>query len=199
MEAIKKKMQMLKVDKEDALDRAESAEQSKKAAEEKAGRAEEELQSLLKKQKATEEELGSAKERLTKVQEELATAEKKAQDAEHEVTNCNKKILQMEEELDSVTEKLNTSITKVKLGCHLKSAWSRENKHHTLARRSREERWWVRAWPQGHWSSCQQGRGALEGAGRCSQGGQVHRRGGWQEVSNLTLFIPSLMSQWWLK
>ena len=44
MEAIKKKMQMLKVDKEDALDRAESAEQSKKAAEEKAGRAEEELQ-----------------------------------------------------------------------------------------------------------------------------------------------------------
>ena len=44
MEAIKKKMQMLKVDKEDALDRAETAEQSKKAAEEKAGRAEEELQ-----------------------------------------------------------------------------------------------------------------------------------------------------------
>ena len=56
MEAIKKKMQMLKVDKEDALDRAETAEQSKKAAEEKAGRAEEELQSLVKKQKATEEE-----------------------------------------------------------------------------------------------------------------------------------------------
>ena len=68
---------------------------------------------MVKKQKATEEELGSAKERLTKVQEELSTAEKKAQDAEHEVTNCNKKILQMEEELDSVTEKLNTSITKV--------------------------------------------------------------------------------------
>ena len=67
MEAIKKKMQMLKVDKEDALDRAETAENSKKAAEEKASKAEEELQALLKKQKATEEELGNAKERLTKV------------------------------------------------------------------------------------------------------------------------------------
>ena len=68
MEAIKKKMQMLKVDKEDALDRAEAAENSKKAAEEQAGKAEEELHALLKKQKATEEELNSAKERLSKVQ-----------------------------------------------------------------------------------------------------------------------------------
>ena len=67
MEAIKKKMQMLKVDKEDALDRAEAAENSKKAAEEQAGKAEEELHALLKKQKATEEELNSAKERLGKV------------------------------------------------------------------------------------------------------------------------------------
>ena len=68
MEAIKKKMQMLKVDKEDALDRAEAAENSKKAAEEQAGKAEEELHALLKKQKATEAELNSAKERLSKVQ-----------------------------------------------------------------------------------------------------------------------------------
>ena len=67
MEAIKKKMQMLKVDKEDALDRSETAEIAKKSAEEKASRAEEELQALLKKQKATEEELNSAKERLAKV------------------------------------------------------------------------------------------------------------------------------------
>ena len=43
----------------------------------------------------------------------MKAAEKKASDAESEVTNCNKKILQMEEELDSVTEKLNSSITKV--------------------------------------------------------------------------------------
>lgn len=35
MEAIKKKMQMLKLDKENAIDRAEQAESDKKAAEEK--------------------------------------------------------------------------------------------------------------------------------------------------------------------
>lgn len=35
MEAIKKKMQMLKLDKENAIDRAEQAELDKKAAEEK--------------------------------------------------------------------------------------------------------------------------------------------------------------------
>ena len=35
MEAIKKKMQMLKVDKENAIDRAEQAESDKKAAEDK--------------------------------------------------------------------------------------------------------------------------------------------------------------------
>lgn len=35
MEAIKKKMQMLKLDKENAIDRAEQAETDKKAAEEK--------------------------------------------------------------------------------------------------------------------------------------------------------------------
>ncbi|GCC18203.1 hypothetical protein chiPu_0022524, partial [Chiloscyllium punctatum] len=35
MEAIKKKMQMLKLDKENAIDRAEQAEADKKAAEEK--------------------------------------------------------------------------------------------------------------------------------------------------------------------
>ena len=50
---------------------------------------------------------------ILKVQDELKAAEKKASDAESEVTNCNKKILQMEEELDSVTEQLNSSITKV--------------------------------------------------------------------------------------
>ena len=67
MEAIKKKMQMLKVDKEDALDRAETAENQRKAAEEKASNAEEELQALLKKQRATQEELSSANDRLRKV------------------------------------------------------------------------------------------------------------------------------------
>jgi len=44
MEAIKKKMQMLKVDKENALDASEEAELSRKNAEEKAVKLEEEYQ-----------------------------------------------------------------------------------------------------------------------------------------------------------
>ena len=51
----------------------------------------------------------------------MKAAEKKASDAESEVTNCNKKILQMEEELDSVTEKLNSSIVKVRSLFYLKN------------------------------------------------------------------------------
>ena len=44
MEAIKKKMQMLKVDKENALDSAEEAETTRKTSEEKAIKLEEEYQ-----------------------------------------------------------------------------------------------------------------------------------------------------------
>ena len=44
MEAIKKKMQMLKVDKENALDAAEEAEIKRKSSEEKAIKLEEEFQ-----------------------------------------------------------------------------------------------------------------------------------------------------------
>uniref|UniRef100_A0A672QS51 Tropomyosin 2 (beta) n=1 Tax=Sinocyclocheilus grahami TaxID=75366 RepID=A0A672QS51_SINGR len=57
MEAIKKKMQMLKLDKENAIDRAEQAESDKKAAEDKCKQLEDELLALQKKLKGTEDEL----------------------------------------------------------------------------------------------------------------------------------------------
>ncbi|KAJ8332557.1 hypothetical protein SKAU_G00423460 [Synaphobranchus kaupii] len=46
MEAIKKKMQMLKLDKENAIDRAEQAESDKKAAEDKCKQLDDELAGL---------------------------------------------------------------------------------------------------------------------------------------------------------
>jgi len=49
MEAIKKKMTMLKFDKEQAIDRAEQAEADRKVAEDKVLTFEEELQALQKK------------------------------------------------------------------------------------------------------------------------------------------------------
>uniref|UniRef100_A0A2K5H8C0 Tropomyosin 4 n=1 Tax=Colobus angolensis palliatus TaxID=336983 RepID=A0A2K5H8C0_COLAP len=64
MEAIKKKMQMLKLDKENAIDRAEQAEADKKAAEDKCKQVEDELTHLQKKLKGTEDELDKYSEDL---------------------------------------------------------------------------------------------------------------------------------------
>ncbi|KAK2505581.1 hypothetical protein MC885_006110 [Smutsia gigantea] len=80
MDAIKKKMQMLKLDKENALDRAEQAEADKKAAEDRSKQLEDELVSLQKKLKGTEDELDKYSEALKDAQEKLELAEKKATD-----------------------------------------------------------------------------------------------------------------------
>ncbi|KAK4808143.1 hypothetical protein QYF61_025484 [Mycteria americana] len=82
MEAIKKKMQMLKLDKENAIDRAEQAETDKKAAEDKCKQVEDELVALQKKLKGTEDELDKYSEALKDAQEKLEQAEKKATDGE---------------------------------------------------------------------------------------------------------------------
>uniref|UniRef100_A0A8B9N092 Tropomyosin 3 n=1 Tax=Accipiter nisus TaxID=211598 RepID=A0A8B9N092_9AVES len=80
MEAIKKKMQMLKLDKENALDRAEQAEAEQKQAEERSKQLEDELAAMQKKLKGTEDELDKYSEALKDAQEKLELAEKKAAD-----------------------------------------------------------------------------------------------------------------------
>lgn len=83
MDAIKKKMQMLKLDKENALDRAEQAEADKKAAEERSKQLEDELVALQKKLKGTEDELDKYSESLKDAQEKLELADKKATDVSY--------------------------------------------------------------------------------------------------------------------
>lgn len=73
---------MLKIDKENAMDRCEQAEIDRKVGEEKVVKLEEELQGLQKREKATQEELGNSKEKLTTANENLEIAEKKARDVE---------------------------------------------------------------------------------------------------------------------
>uniref|UniRef100_A0A8C5JJA7 TPM1 protein n=1 Tax=Junco hyemalis TaxID=40217 RepID=A0A8C5JJA7_JUNHY len=87
MEAIKKKMQMLKLDKENAIDRAEQAETDKKAAEDKCKQVEDELVALQKKLKGTEDELDKYSEALKDAQEKLEQAEKKATDVRTHASN----------------------------------------------------------------------------------------------------------------
>nr|XP_060483218.1 tropomyosin alpha-3 chain-like isoform X2 [Panthera onca] len=86
MEAIKKKMQMLKLDKENALDRAEQAEAEQKQAEERSKQLEDELAAMQKKLKGTEDELDKYSEALKDAQEKLELAEKKAADELHYVS-----------------------------------------------------------------------------------------------------------------
>ncbi|ROL45815.1 Tropomyosin alpha-1 chain [Anabarilius grahami] len=80
MEAIKKKMMMLKLDKENALDQAEQAETDRKAAEDRSKQHEDELIQMQKKLKGTEDELDKYSEALKDAQEKLEISEKKAAD-----------------------------------------------------------------------------------------------------------------------
>ncbi|XP_008695244.1 tropomyosin alpha-3 chain-like [Ursus maritimus] len=101
MEAIKKKMQMLKLDKENALDRAEQAEAEQKQAEERSKQLEDELAAMQKKLKGTEDELDKYSEALKDAQEKLELAEKKAADVS---------IREMEEGLSTHTQRhVNTT------------------------------------------------------------------------------------------
>uniref|UniRef100_A0A665TI37 Tropomyosin alpha-1 chain-like n=2 Tax=cellular organisms TaxID=131567 RepID=A0A665TI37_ECHNA len=113
MEAIKKKMQMLKLDKENAIDRAEQAETDKKAAEDKCKQLEDELLALQKKLKGTEDELDKYSEALKDAQEKLELSEKKATDAEGDVASLNRRIQLVEEELDRAQERLATALQKL--------------------------------------------------------------------------------------
>ncbi|GCC28322.1 hypothetical protein chiPu_0006752 [Chiloscyllium punctatum] len=83
MDALKKKMQMLKLEKENAMDKADQAEVDKKAAEDRCLQLEEEIISLQKKQKATEDELDKCSESLRDTHGKLEIAEKKATDVSH--------------------------------------------------------------------------------------------------------------------
>ncbi|CAL8381557.1 unnamed protein product [Boreogadus saida] len=80
MDAIKKKMQMLKLDKENGMDRAEQAEGDKKAAEDRSKQLDDDLLALQKKLKSTEDELDKYSEALKDAQEKLELAETKAAD-----------------------------------------------------------------------------------------------------------------------
>ncbi|POI34831.1 hypothetical protein CIB84_001417 [Bambusicola thoracicus] len=88
MEAIKKKMQMLKLDKENAIDRAEQAEADKKQAEDRCKQLEEEQQGLQKKLKGTEDEVEKYSESVKEAQEKLEQAEKKATDVRRQPLPC---------------------------------------------------------------------------------------------------------------
>merc|ERR1712087_127249 len=75
MDAIKKKMQAMKVEKDNAMDRSDACEQAAKDAKVRAAKAEEEVADLVKKSQQLEVELDKTKEELSLTTEKLKEKE----------------------------------------------------------------------------------------------------------------------------
>merc|ERR1711962_1577222 len=104
MDAIKKKMQAMKVEKDNAMDRADVCEQASKDAKIRAGKAEEEVEELIKKSQQLEVELD-------KTMEELLTTTVKEKEhalaaAELEVNALNRRVQGLEGDLETCEDKL---------------------------------------------------------------------------------------------
>merc|ERR1712224_719807 len=82
MDAIKKKMQAMKVEKDNAMDRSDVCEQAAKDAKVRAAKAEEEVAELVKKAQQLEVELDKTKEELSLTTEKLKEKENNLLSAE---------------------------------------------------------------------------------------------------------------------
>ena len=90
MDAIKKKMQAMKVEKDNAMDRSDACEQAAKEAKVRAAKAEEEVAELVKKSQQLEVELDKTKEELQLTTEKLKDKENALSAAELEVSTFHK-------------------------------------------------------------------------------------------------------------
>merc|ERR1711971_1006001 len=92
MDAIKKKMQAMKVEKDNAMDRSDVCEQAAKDAKVRAAKAEEEVAELVKKAQQLEVELDKTKEELSLTTEKLKEKENNLLSAELEVNALNRRV-----------------------------------------------------------------------------------------------------------
>jgi tropomyosin-1 len=89
MEAIKKKMQAMKLEKDNAVDRAEQAEQQARDANLRAEKSEEEVRALQKKIQQIENELDQVQESLSQANAKLEEKEKLLQNVSNQ-SACNR-------------------------------------------------------------------------------------------------------------
>merc|ERR1712203_921149 len=97
MDAIKKKMQAMKVEKDNAMDRSDVCEQAAKDAKVRAAKAEEEVADLVKKSQQLEVELDKTKEELQLTTEKLKDKENALLSAELEVNALNRRVQGLED------------------------------------------------------------------------------------------------------
>merc|ERR1712193_408670 len=115
MDAIKKKMQAMKLEKDNAMDRADACEQQAKDANLRAERAEEEVRDLQKKMQQLENDLDQTQEKLMNANQRLEEKEKALQNAEGEVAALNRRVASLEEDLEKSEERLLTATQKLDL------------------------------------------------------------------------------------
>merc|ERR1711988_1156459 len=113
MDAIKKKMQAMKVEKDNACDRSDQAEEQSKAAKVRAAKAEDEVAELVAKSRQLETELDLCTEKLAIVTLQLEEKEKALMAAEAEMNALNRRVSGLEEDLEKTEEKLTQANTKL--------------------------------------------------------------------------------------
>ncbi|KAG9511244.1 hypothetical protein GZH46_00191 [Fragariocoptes setiger] len=113
MEAIKKKMQAMKLEKDNAVDRAEQAEQQARDANLRAEKAEEEVRGLQKKIQQIENELDTVQENLSQANVKLEEKEKTLLQAEADLAAHNRRIQLLEEDLERSEERLKVATQKL--------------------------------------------------------------------------------------
>merc|ERR1711992_94674 len=113
MDAIKKKMQAMKVEKDNAMDRSDACEQAAKDAKVRAAKAEEEVADLVKKAQQLEVELDKTKEELMQTTEKLKEKENSLLSAELEVNSLNRRVQGLEGDLETCEDKLLQATNKL--------------------------------------------------------------------------------------
>merc|ERR1712186_245170 len=113
MDAIKKKMQAMKVEKDNACDRTDQVEEASKVAKLRAEKAEDEVAELVAKTRQLETELDITTERLGFVTIQLEEKEKTLAAAELEMNALNRRVSGLEEDLEKTEEKLLQANTKL--------------------------------------------------------------------------------------
>ena len=113
MEAIKKKMQAMKLEKDNAMDAADVCEQKSKDANIRAEKAEEEVHELQKKMQQLESDLDVTQEKLLNASQKLEEKEKALLNAEGEVNALNRRIQSLEEDLEKSEERLVVATQKL--------------------------------------------------------------------------------------
>merc|ERR1711892_1168995 len=106
MDAIKKKMQAMKVEKDNACDRTDVCEEASKVAKIRAGKAEDEVEELVTKSRQLETELDLTNEKFVIVSLQLEEKEKSLLAAEAEMNALNRRVSGLEEDLEKTEEKL---------------------------------------------------------------------------------------------